>query len=71
MWLKYNRDLPGVLSNQFFGIYVFGGFKEGEGQMNDLWLIRPKHKANSDLLNAKKNILEYKGDSPTLSIDII
>jgi len=45
MWKKYQKDLPGILPSQYWGIYMFGGYKEGAGQTNDLFFIRPRHKS--------------------------
>ena len=45
MWLKYPpKDPYGTMPSNFFGVYLFGGYKLGEGQMNDLWVIKPNHK---------------------------
>jgi len=50
---------------------MFGGHKEGDGQTNDLFFIRPKHRSNSDSIIQKKNSYEYKSDVSELEIEII
>lgn len=71
MWLKYQRDMPNTLPSKHYGVYLFGGYKTGEGQMNDLWVIKPKHRSNADTLSQRKNYVEYKDEIPTLYVDIV
>ena len=48
LWQSTPSSTSAFLNFQYWGMYLFGGYKEGEGQMNDLWLIRPLFKAKQE-----------------------
>lgn len=71
MWAKYPKDFPGSLQSQYWGVYMFGGHKEGIGQTNDLFIIKPKQRINSDIIVQRKNSIDYKNDMVELAIDVV
>ncbi|CAI2382697.1 unnamed protein product [Moneuplotes crassus] len=68
IWKKHTKEASNSLSSKYWGIYMFGGFVEGKGQTNDLFLIKPKHrlyKKNEDVeLNVEINLLKPAGKPP-------
>ena len=53
IWAKYSKETNITIQNQFWGVYMFGGSKDGITATNDLFLIRPNHKLNSELFTPK------------------
>ena len=53
VWTKFSKETNIILQNQHWGVYLFGGSKDGVNPTNDLFLIRPNHKLNSEILNTK------------------
>jgi hypothetical protein len=49
---------------------MFGGYKEGVGQTNNLYWITPKHKSNLDMISQKKGVFEFKFEFPSLSVEV-
>ena len=67
LWQTTPNTPSSILSSEFWGIYLFGGYKEGFGQTNDLWLIRP-------ILRAKpegKSQLKKLQDTDAYSLEAI
>ena len=54
LWKSQPNAPSETIKYQYWGIYLFGGFKEDEDQMNDLWLIRPHFKNKVESIPVKR-----------------
>ena len=55
LWISQSNTISEILDYQNWGMYLFGGYKENEGQMNDLWLIKPNFEIKNDKKKSKTN----------------
>ena len=64
IWRKFPKNTIGALASEHWGIYLFGGLKEGVGQTNDLFFIKPKMRdyKKNEKLEVKIEVIELHPD---------